>query len=84
MYAYALFLCIVATVSAQWGAEKSPPSCSCGNHFELHGTMDGFDSEPLMAQYRELNQLSPEEALSELEDDRVCSKCARAMVKVEK
>ena len=84
MKALANFACLIAAVSAQWGSQKPPPECSCGNHFRIHGTMAGFDTKPLVKKYQEVDYLTPEESLMELEDDRVCSKCARGMVAVER
>ena len=46
--------------------------------------MAGFDTKPLVKKYQEVDYLTPEESLMELEDDRVCSKCARGMVAVER
>ena len=36
-----------------------------------------------MKERAEYDQMTREDALTELEDDRVCAKCAREMVKVE-
>ena len=78
-----VFACAITSVSAQWGSEAPPPSCSCGNHFEKYGNMKDFNAQPLMEKHQSMDQLTPEEALLELEDDRVCSRCARQMVRVE-
>ena len=83
MKALAIFLCLIAAVGAQWGAIKSPPSCSCGNHYEKEGTMKNFDSNPFMKERRKYDQMTRESALVELEDDRVCAKCARDLAKIE-
>ena len=45
--------------------------------------MDGFDALPIMQKHLEFDKLTPQEALIELEDDRVCSRCGRNMAKVE-
>ena len=45
--------------------------------------MKNFDSNPFMKERAEYDQMTREDALTELEDDRVCAKCAREMVKVE-
>lgn len=46
--------------------------------------MAGFDTEPLVTKYQKVDYLTPEESLMEIEDDRVCTKCARGMVAVER
>ena len=46
--------------------------------------MEGFDAEPIMKKHLEYDELTPQEAIIELEDDRVCARCARNLAKVEK
>lgn len=74
---------LLSVASAQWGAVAPPPSCSCGNHFKKHGTMRGFNPNPVMSKYLELDQITPIETLMELQDDRDCAKCGRMFVRIE-
>ena len=84
MKALANFACLIVAASAQWGAQKPPPDCACGNHFQKYGTMDGFNTDPITSKYKKTDYVTPEESLLELEDDRVCTKCARGLVTVER
>ena len=45
--------------------------------------MRGFNPDPVMRKYLELDQITPIETLMELQDDRECAKCGRMFVRIE-